>query len=75
MKSRSKVAFAFVKGLITGVLMSEDSTLNYFVMWAIFVFFFFFFSFLFAFLCKTCFDKLVDCCLEDHWLLLLILLT
>lgn len=50
MKSRSKVAFAFVKGLITGVLMSEDSTLNYFVMWAIFVFFFFFshFSLLFS---------------------------
>lgn len=43
MKSRSKVAFAFVKGLIIWVLMSEDSTLNYFVMWVIFVFFFFFF--------------------------------
>lgn len=45
MTNSSKVAFALVRDLIKWLLMSEDSTLNYFIMW---VLSYFFLSFLFA---------------------------
>lgn len=74
MTNGSKEAFALGTDFIKWILMSEDSTLNCHG-WCVCFFFFFHCCLLGVFFCKTCLDELVDCYLEAHWLLLLILLT